>query len=635
MFFRFSTLAAGLLAITPLAAIAQEAQDRDSILLDPVVIAPNRMPTPERQVGSAVSIITGEDLERRQIRLVSDALRQVPGVTVGRSGSVGSQTQVRIRGAEDNQTLVLIDGVEVNDPASGNAFDFAHLLTQDVERIEVLRGPQSALYGSDAIGGVVNIITRRGEGVPGMSIQVEGGTRGTAAGSVSASGADDRADFFISLGGYRTDGFSSAAQWRGNAERDGYRNTTAFAKLGVNPTDALRLDLVGRLVDYRLESDDFIGGAGAVDADTGTRGQQMFGRAQAKLDLLEGRWQHIAGISRTHSDMDYQTARITDSTYAGEKTRLDYQTNLTLNSAELVPATHILTFVAEHEDDSATVGSEYFDFDRSIGQTGLVGQYQLGLWDDLFITGSIRHDMNDLFGDYTTWRLTSAYNIETSGTKLRGSYGTGIKNPSLFELYGYTDTYRGNPLLEPEKAKGWDVGVDQWLLRDVVMIEATYFDQRISNLIQGSGETSVNLAGTSPVHGIELGVSLTPMENLAIRAAYTWLKGEDADGIQLVRRPADSASLDIGYSFFDDRAQLDLGVIYTGGRTDIAFDEFYDQSTVELESYILVNIAGSWQLNETASLFGRVENVFDAHYEDVYTYGGTGRTAVAGLKLTF
>lgn len=621
-------------ALPAAAQDAAVAADEEVLELEPIVVTASRVPVAAREVGSAVTVIDRAELESRQIRVVSDALRSVPGVAVSRTGPAGGPTKLRLRGSEANQTLVLIDGIEVNDPASDSEFDFSRLLAADIERIEVLRGPQSALYGSDAIGGVVNIITAKGEGPLRVTAAAEGGSRGTAAGSLSAGAGGENYDWFASLAGLTTDGFSSAAEWRGNSEADGYRNGTAFAKLGWNPLENLRLDLVGRLTDFDAESDGFVGGAGAVDADEASEGRQLFGRAQATLDLADGRWRQVFGVSRSRHDYDYLSGD-DGSSYVGDKTKVDWQNTLTAETAAILPATHRLTLALEHEEDAARIASSWSSFDRSIGQTALVGEYGLGLVDDLFLTASLRHDVNDLFGDVTTWRATAAYTVEATGTKLRASYGTGVKNPTLFELYGYTDTYRGNPDLRPEHAEGFDIGFDQPLFDDRLVVEATVFDQRITDLIQGAGSTSVNLSGTSPIQGIELGLTLTPLDDLTIRAAYTFLDGEDAAGAELIRRPAHTASLDVGYRFLDGRGNLNLGIVYNGAAKDWAYDAVYNRTVVELDPYWLVNLAGSWKLNDNAEIYARIDNLFDERYEEVFTYGGSGRTAIAGLKVSF
>ncbi|WP_185983283.1 TonB-dependent receptor plug domain-containing protein [Aureimonas mangrovi] len=621
-------------AALPSLASAQEAAPF-SLQLDEVVVSANLVPTPLTKVGSAVTAVEGEELEHRQTRLVSDVLREIPGVAVNRAGPVGQFTQVRIRGSESNQTLVLIDGIRVNDPSADSEFDFAHLLAQEVERVEVLRGPQSALYGSDAIGGVINIVTRRGSGAPTVRIRAEGGSFGTAMGQASVSAGDETYDFIASGAGYRTDGISIASEARGNSERDGYENATGFAKLNLRPSEIFELSLVGRYVDYKADGDDFFGGIGAVDADIETDGKQFFGRAEGKLSLLDGRWDHIFGLGYTRNERD-TTTETTPYGFTGETRRVDYQTNFSFDTPALFDTTHISTFAIQHEENSAVSENAFSSFDRTIDTTGFVGQHQVTFADRLSLTGSLRHDDNDIFEDADTYRLTGAYSFLETGTKLRASFGTGVKNPTLYELYGYSEDYRGNPDLQPEEARGWDVGIDQTLWDGLAFIEATYFDQRIENLITGSGQTSINLPGESKIDGVELGLTLQLLDGLTARAAYTRTNGEDADGDELVRRPRDIASLNLDYRFGEEeRAGVNLGIIYNGSQKDLFFDEFFASQVVELDSYVLVNVAGSYRLTDNAEIYGRVENLFDEGYEEVFTYGTPGRAAYAGLNLTF
>jgi vitamin B12 transporter len=624
-------LSASLLALLPVAAQAQETID-----LPTLTIIANRTPTEMREVGSAVTVIDREELEKQKILVVSDALKLVPGVAVSRSGPIGNQTDVRIRGSESNQTLVLIDGVEINDPAFGDSVDFAHLLTMDVERIEVLRGPQSALYGSDAVGGVVNIVTRRGEGPAKVSASLEGGNRGTLAGNASIGGGGDRYDYFFSGSGIRTDGFSTASEWRGNPEPDGYANITGFGKFGFSPLDNLRFDFVGRATkfDGNYDGNDPNTFAGVVDGPQTFDGKKLFGRATATLDLFEGRWQQIFGASATRQTTDYFDPVFfpADSHYDGDKTKLDYQSNVFINSENV---NQTFTVALEREDEHATfVG--FADFDRSIAQTSFIGQYQVGLWNDLFLTASIRHDINDMFGDATTYRLTGAYNIDATDTKLRASWGTGVKNPTLFELFGYFPGYVPNPDLIPEQARGWDAGFDQKFLDGRVVFDATYFDQRITDLIQDQGTNSVNLPGISPIHGVELGLTARLTDTLTVRAAYTWMHGVDAEGDELLRRPENSGSVNVNYGFLEGKANVDLGLVYKGEAKDLNLPPFPAPSeTVTLPAYVLVNLAGSYRINETTQVYARIDNVFDQHYEDVFLYGGAGRLGVAGVKVTF
>lgn len=592
--------------------------------LEEISVSANLTPTPNREVGSAVTIVTGEELQQRQIRTVAEALRSVPGVTVNRTGGQGGITQVRLRGSEGNHTLVQIDGVEVNDPGGASEFNFAHLLVQDIERIEVLRGPQSSLYGSDAIGGVVNIVSKRGEGPARLAGYIEGGNRGTANGGVSLSGSTDRVNYAFSGVGLRTDGFSSAAEARGWTEKDGYENASGLAKLGFQATDNLRFDFVGRGTSYYAEGDDEPPG-GAVDFVSDLDGETAFGRAQATLDLFDGKWQQIVGASSFDHNREFFYDSFPPSEIDADKTKFDYRSNFFHSSGEL---DHTVSFLAEREDERVR---QFGTFDEEVGQTGLAGEYKLGIRDALFFTGSVRHDFNEGFEDATTYRLTAAYFFEETGTKLRSSYGTGVKNPTLIELFGTFPGFVPNPDLSPESAEGWDVGIDQALFNGRLSFDLTYFDQTISDLIQTQGNTVVNLPGESDIHGIELGISAQPFDGLTTRASFTWQDAEGPDGEELIRRPEFLGSLDVDYVFYDGKASAGFSVIYNGAQND----DPYWSPIVELDDFVLVNIRAGYRVTENAELYGRIENLFDEEYEEIYTYGGAGRLAIIGMRASF
>jgi vitamin B12 transporter len=608
--------------------------------LDPIVVTATRTETPLSQVGSALTVITAEELEQQQIRYVSDVLREVPGLAVNRSGGVGQFTQLRIRGAEGNHTLVLIDGIEVNDPSADSEFDFARLLAADIERIEILRGPQSVLYGSDAIGGVVNIITKRGRGRPTFTGSLEGGSFSTAQANASMSGSGAQYHFLLSGAGFHTDGISVASERRGNSEADRHENVTVFGKLGWSPLDFLALDFVGRYTGFRTEGDGFdfvtgLGAFGAVDADTETRGEQLFGRAQAKLKLCADRWEHIFGLGYTEHDRDNFVSGVKDSRFKGSKHKFDYQTNLYLATPELAESKHTLTFAFDAEWEAVVSRSAFIDIDRDIETRSFAGQYQLSLFDRVFLSAGLRYDQNDLFADATTYRITAAYRHKESGTRLKGSYGTGVKNPTIFELFGFTQTFRGNPNLQAEEGRGWDIGIEQALFDGRLLLDVTYFDQRIDKLIVGAGQTALNLDGESRSYGVEVAVLLALLSGLDLRGTYTYMHTRDANGNELVRRPQHLGSVGVNYRFLADRANVTLGVIYNGRQSDFAFDAFFNRSIVRLGAYTLVNLAASYQVTRNVQLFGRLENLLDDHYEEVFTFGAPGRAGYAGVRVRF
>ena len=603
-----------------------------------VVVSANRVPVPAQEVGSAVTVITAADMEREQVRFVSDVLRQVPGVIVSRSGGAGSFTQVRIRGAEGNQTLVIIDGVEVNDPSGASEFDFGNLLSADIERIEVLRGPQSALYGSDAIGGVINIVTKKGRGPTTASLSVEGGSFHTGQTSARVHGGGDRYDFSLGGTGFTTEGVSVAPKSEGNSEKDGHRNQTYNVKLGAVPLENLDIEVFGRFVKSTIESDPQPAVAGiirTVDGDDETEIMQRTGRFQVKYNLFDGAWENIFGAGINYEQAESFTDNVLSFEADGEKARYDYQTNLFFETPSVAKATHSLTFLAEREDESQVTRSAFGGSDLDITNYGFAGEYRAGLWERLFLSGSARRDDNGIFEDATTFRTTAAFLHTETDTRLHGSYGTGIKNPTLFELFGFGPDFVPNPNLRPEKSKGWDIGVEQSYFDDRLSMDITYFNSRITDLIQGAGNTAVNLAGSSNIHGVEATAKARLAEGLSFTGQYTFIEGEDANGVELVRQPKHLASANLGYEFLGGRAKLDLGIDYNGERQDIQFSNFFaTRNNVTLDDFILINLAASYELIEGVELYGRVENLLDEDYQEILGFSNPGIGAMIGFRAT-
>jgi len=632
--------AVALVAISAEGARQGRAQDagRRVPSVSAVVVTATRFPIPVDRVGSSISIITEQQIRDRQVTGVADILRTVPGLTVTRSGGVGTETQVRIRGTEANHTLVLIDGIEMNDPSAGSVFDFGHLLTSGVERIEVLRGPQSALYGSDAIGGVINIITKRGRGAPSGSVSVEGGSFQAGRIDAGVSGRLDRLDYSLYATGYHTDGISVASRKRGFSEQDGYAQRTAGGRLEFMPFDNLQIDLIGRWTQAQLETDGFSSMTSpniAVDDGSDAHLWQRIGRIQGTLDLLDGNWWHVVGASVADTRRDFRLDDTDVSTFDGLKRKFDYQTDLFFASDGAIRAEHSTQLGVEYEVESVVNRSSFADVDRRLETTSVFGQQGVTLWDAFSVAASMRHDWNDLFEDRTTYRLSAAYVFEDGG-RLRASYGTGVKAPTVFELFGFGPTFKGNPDLLPEESRGWDVGVEQRLFDGRVHLDLTYFDMRIENLITGFGDTAVNLPGTSRSRGIEVNAKLGLEEGIGITGSYTYMNAQDADGNQLVRRPRHLASITGTYRFPDDVAALTLGIDYNGRRQDLQFFPFLQPSThVVLDSYTLVRVGATYRLTDRLSLFGRIENALNEQYEEVFSYGAPGRAAYVGLRATF
>ncbi len=633
-------LSAPALLGSPGAARAQDAQDAQDVTVAPeVVVSASHVPVPSREVGSAVTVLTEQDLEDRQVRFVGDVLRDVPGVAFGRSGGMGSLSQVRIRGAEGNQTLVLIDGIEVNNPSSSSEFDFQNLLNLEIARIEVLRGPQSALYGSDAIGGVINIVTKRpGPGWSGAA-RGEGGSFNTVNGVTHLGYGGER--FYVSggLGHHWTSGISIAEARNNNPETDHYRNYTGRLKAGLQLAPGLDIEAVGMRIDSQRQADSTISGNLLRDSNEYSETVQQYGLVGANWRLFGGAWEHRVRASHISDETDFRSPPGTLTFVSdGAKTKYDYQTSVFLDSPEW-GAKHTLTVLAEREyEKQFTWSSTNGDNTKSVENYSYAGEYRLALDERWFLSGGLRYDDNDsLFKDQWTWRGTAAYLIDSWDVRLHGSVGRGVKNPTLFELFGSTPTFTGNPNLVPEEGIGWDLGVEKGFFGGRLIADVTYFQNRIRNLIDGNGSTARNLPGTTRTQGVEVSLATEPTPYLRLDAHYTFLNAQDANSVTLIRRAKHIASANATYRFdLDERpARFNLGVRYNGSQRDTAFDDSFNRFPVRLGGYTLVNAGMFWSLREGVELFARVENALDTHYQELYGYGTPGFAAFAGLSFRF
>lgn len=617
-----------------------------------MLVTASRTPVDARQVGSSITVIDSQEIEARQAVFVTDLLRSVPGVSVSQSGGIGSFTQLRIRGAEANQTLVLIDGIEVNDPGIGSEFNFADLLAADVERIEVIRGPQSSLWGSDAVGGVINIITKKADG----PLRVEGFVDGGSFGSIKAGGAiSQRWDMFdFSLRGqqYETDGTNAAER---GGEEDGYRNGTVNLNIGLSPLENLNFSIVGRHTEAEREFDPADAPSfKPSDGDNETDVSETYGLLQADLDLFEGAWQHKVGAAITSTDSDNFESRAETTSTQGKRFKLNYQTSIMVDAPKLADSNHTLTFALEREQEEFKQSGEVTDFGnpnqkQNLTHYSYITEYRMGLLQRLYLGGAIRHDDNEEFDDATTYRGMLSYVHPESNTKLWGAYGTGVKNPTFTERFGFTpDTFFGNPDLRPERSKGWEIGIAQPFLGDRASLSLSYFNDRLEDDINGfffdpalgefGGFTAVNVSGESERQGVEFTLRTRVFEHLNITSTYSWTdsKQPDADGRQTreIRRPEHQASLILDYRFLEDKANIHLGVDYVGEQRDSDFSTF-PAGSVTLDDYTLVSLAASYQVLPALELFTRVENLLDEEYQDVFGFETPGIAGFAGARVKF
>ena len=600
---------------------------------------------PAYTVGNAVTVITGEELRARQIRYAAEALRSLPGVSVGRSGGFGNITQVRIRGAEGNHTLVLIDGIEANNTADGE-FDFSNLSADDIERIEIIRGPMSGLYGSNAVGGVINIITRRGQGPLTLTVRTEGGSMGTTdiAGRVAVG--NDKAHLSVSYQVRETAGYNIAPV---GDEDDGSRLGTFTMRAGATLLPGVTLDFTVRKSDKQADRDGFGGPAGtlatAID-DRSTLDHRVFlAGGNLRWDMLGGALTHELRInhnSTTTADTD-RSFFASFSRNISEAEKYAYLATYRLNMPALWMK-HAFTGRVEKEDERFTPFGDFADgLERARGRMAYTGEWRGDFADRLFLTAGIRRDDNDNFQDFTTWRAAASLVLKELYMRPHASVGTAVKLPTMYEQFGTSPFFVPNAALTPEESFGWDAGVEFTFFKGVAILDVTYFNSDLTNKINGTAPgprpgtfTSVNLPGESTREGVEVAARFKLTREITLGGAYTYTDARNPDGERELRRPPHAGKVDLAYDFMGGRGTATIGAIYNGRQEDIAFRMpfFFPTERVALDAYWLLNATASYKITPAVEVFGRVENLLDRHYQEVYGYDAPPIAAYAGVKLT-
>ncbi len=618
-------LLVGLL-VTGLVCFPGWAEEYD---LGEVVVTPTKTEEPMAEIGSSVSVVTSKQIEESGKRTVGNVLRDVPGVTVVQTGPLGSLVDVYLRGTKPGQTLILINGVEVNDPmAPTRGFNLAHLTTEDIERIEVLRGPQSTLYGSEAIGGVINIITKRGEGKPTIGAYVEGGSYTTFRESASLRGVYEKLDYYASLTRVDSNGFSAA---KGGSERDGYYNTTLTGRLGLNVFANSRLDAFISYIDAKSDLDD---GGYEDDPNYDQKWDNFTSRLAFDQQLLPW-WQHELSCSYTETKRKYKDKKDDidifedmKSWYKGDDFNAEWQHNFQIKEIDTITAG------VEYERER---GSSYYRWDtytdnfsrRHLDNWGYYLQNILKLWERWFTTVGVRLDDNEEFGDDTNYRIASSYLIKQTGTQLKGSWGTGFKAPTLYQLY----SVYGDQTLRPEESRGYDLGIVQELFTKKLKLGVTYFHNRIKELIDwDAGLWQYKNIGKAITKGVETELFFIPWDVLRVGLNYTYLETKDkTTGQELLRRPKNKASLNVNWQFLQ-KGNLNLDLVYVGKREDQDFTVF-PYNRIVLSSYVRVDVFCSYDINDNLQVFARVENLFDEDYEEVYGFNTPGISGYLGGKV--
>ena len=631
-----STLALCALAACAPSFYAEEVHAEESTNVEEIVVVASRTPTEPHKVGRSLTVLNEQKIEDLGYNYGADLFRFVPGVAISRIGGYGGQTQLRLRGAEANHVLVLIDGIDVSAAGSGE-FDFSSLLSADIERIEVLRGPQSGLYGSNALAGVVSISTKRpAEGLF-ADFNFEGGSDDTRHGSVSVSGGNETVQARLSYAyrGTEIDLSENDALIRGEDDKD--RNETLSGQLRASISETLTVSFFGRLTEKETDADgfDFSGGplqGLAIDDRSFNDTEDLTLGVVADLTLVDGRSLSRFAIERTDTESD-------GGNFGSEAERDQIRFDTTWKWAE--EGGHQTTLFIQHEEESF---KNPFPSDPSQVPTqerDLLGygfEHRIEVEERLFINGTIRRDDNDDFEDETTYSFDVAYVLNEGDTRLHASYGRGVTNPTFTEQFGFIpDFFVGNPDLEPEESVGWDFGVEQQFADGALVIDLTYFDADLENEIQSLFPTVINLDGESDRSGVELSASYQPDSTSIVTLNYTYTDTEEPGGEE-VRRPEHTASLDAAKQV-SDRWRVAGSVIYNGDQFDSDFRNFFTNGFVtertELDSYVLVNLSATYDVSEDFEIYIRLENLFDEDYQEVISYATPGRSVYGGVRFRF
>jgi len=615
-------------------------QQQNIARLQPVVVTATRTETPRYETAASVTVVGESDIERQQSSTVVDALRMVPGLDFAQNGSRGTTTNILIRGAESDQTLVLIDGVEVNSVTLG-AFDFSNLTTENIERIEVLRGGGGTLYGSQAVGGVINVLTKKGDGAPTASIVSEGGNGATHREVLSFSGSQGIFGFSGALANIDTDGFRSF--------NDGHRNFTVNARLDaeVLPQGALRGFV--RYGDSKIGLFNNKNYLGIPDPNA---------RQLENFVLLKGEWEQTMGSSfnyRVAGSYVKDTQRFFDEPdqfdpFGSGVSRIPYE----LKTGE-VQANYswrdlsITTAGFEFKDQSANVQSNFSGFftsyNKSRNNFAYYLQERLRLMNErLFLTAGFRVDDNEDFGTHVTPSWSIVYLIPELGTKLKSGFAEGFRAPNFNELFFPNF---GNPDLEPETSSEWNVGFEQSAWNSRVSLETVYFSRRVKGLIEGGLVDPENFIfraqnkGRVDVQGVEVIPVLRLSPNWTMGGYFTFLDFDTTDG-RLLRRPRTHGAVQVNYqapllSGRDDLLNLYLSVKVVGERDDIdpsqgpRANSMFARTDVAL-SYLLPSFG---RMFPRLTIYGKIENLFDRNYQEVLGFRSPPLNYVVGLRTIF
>ncbi|MDO5641761.1 MAG: TonB-dependent receptor [Paracoccus sp. (in: a-proteobacteria)] len=594
---------------------------QEPIVLDTIYLDGGLTPIEEQTYGRANSVITRAEIEARGIATGQDALRALPGVAVSATGP--SNTQVRIRGAEGNHTLVLIDGMRAQ--AGDQEYFFSGLGTANVERIEVLRGPQSVFFGADASAGVINIITDKGQTGQQARAGVEYGDGWS--GWAHLSQRDARGGVALNFSRLNDHGYDLSRTPGG--EKDGLRRSEAQITGDYALTEWLRAGITLRRADEKYDYDATSWTATGPDdylidsadrADRQERGAQIW----LEAETLAGRLNHRLSFDRTTYEFDDRQWTRTDARTDLLKYRGIYGIDGVVKDAS-----HTIAIGLERRRDENSLNAQ-----QNRRSDSVIAEYRGAFGNGLDVQLGLRHDSNDVFRDATTWSLGLSWQLPDAPLRLHASAGTGVVNPSYTELFGGWG-YVGNPNLKPEENRGFDVGIEASLLEGRAVVDLTLFREHLENEITWSaaplpdGTNYYNQAGTSKRKGVEIAARYDASDSLTFGASYTYLDAKNPDGSVETRRPRHQLGLNATWLFAEGRGSLSGDIAHVSGNFDA--ENWGAYAVRELPDYTVVNVAAGYDVTENLRVTGRVTNLFDTDYSDAWGYPARGRTAYLGL----
>jgi vitamin B12 transporter len=639
-------------------------EDKETEALDPVVVTATKIPTPISQLGASVEVITEEEIKKSGTKDVVEVLRGVAGFNIVQSGSRGGTASLFVRGGESDFNLVLIDGVKVND--IGGSFDFSRLTTDNIERIEIVKGSHSAIYGSDAVTSVINIITKKGNGKPSLGVSTALGAHKENHGSLiqeyQASLRGGGNNFGYSLGYGRIDD-------NGILINNEYTNNTFSGAFNYNPLDVLSILFTARYEDSRFEfPTEFAGDRfDPLDPDQFNEANDLTLGSNISFSPTPW-WEQVLLIGLHDRDSLFKDNPNPDvdffdsdelSTTKTDETRfyLDYRWNFYYDVPRIANSVSTFGFGYENEDanQSSVSGFGASAFDKSRDNFAVYFQEQVGFFERLFITGGLRVDDNENFGTEVSPRGSVAFLIKETGTKVRGGVGRGIKEPTIIENFGLGTFAVGNPDLKPEESISWEIGFDQKILREILELNFTFFWNKFDNLIVFSSApfpngTNFENIQEAKTKGMEVGGTLRPLDGLTIKGNYTLLDTEVTDdgglgsigfseGESLIRRPKHSFSFIANY--FYRGFNVNLNGIYVGKRGDLDFSDFVNFTTnrVTLDDYFRLDLAGYYEIPasflhlKAVRIFTRIENLLNEDYEEIFGFSAQEFNFIVGLSF--